>query len=234
MARIAIGNVPHHVTQRGNARQFLLAAESEKAVYLELLQKYLELYQVSLLGYCLMSNHVHLILLPEEADALALALKQTHGRYASFWNATHGCSGHVWQGRFYSCPLDEAHLWMALRYTERNPVRARLVDKPQDWKWSSAAVHCGALEVPAWVKRERFSKRWSVLTWRTYVGEAESESEMRELRQNTHTGRPLGSRDFVGEIEEATHRRLVPSKGGRPPRRKAAGEQVGMDFSMGG
>ena len=98
LARIAVANIPHHVTQRGNARQFLLAAESEKAVYLELLRKYLALYEVAMLGYCLMSNHVHLILVPAEADSLALALKQTHGRYASFWNATHGSSGHVLAG----------------------------------------------------------------------------------------------------------------------------------------
>ena len=125
-ARIAIANFPHHVTQRGNAKQFLLAEDSERTVYLQLLQEYLGLYEVSLLGYCLMSNHVHLILLPQETNSLALALKQTHGRYAAYWNATKRLSGHVWQGRFYSCPLDDAHLWIALRYVERNPVRAGL------------------------------------------------------------------------------------------------------------
>src|SRR5580698_7729964 len=116
IARITLANMPYHVTQRGNAGQFLLAADSEKNVYLALLQKYLRLYSVALAGYCLMSNHVHLILVPGEPDALAVALKQIHGRFASFWNATHCSSGHVWQGRFYSCPLDDAHLWIALKY----------------------------------------------------------------------------------------------------------------------
>jgi putative transposase len=74
-----------------------------------------------------MSNHVHLIAVPREADGLAQALKQTHGRYTSYWNAAHQSSGHVWHGRYYSCPLDEPHLWEALRYTELNPLRARLV-----------------------------------------------------------------------------------------------------------
>jgi putative transposase len=95
-----------------------------------------------LLGYCLMSNHVHLVVVPHEADSLATALKQTHGRYASYWNGAHKSSGHVWQGRFYSCPLDSAHLWIALRYTERNPVCAKLVAEAAWWPWSSAAVHC--------------------------------------------------------------------------------------------
>ena len=91
-------NVAHHVTQRGSARQFLLACDPERLVYLDLLRQYIKLHPLLLLGYCLMSNPVHLIAVPRRADALALALKQTHGRYASYWNAAHGSSGHVWQG----------------------------------------------------------------------------------------------------------------------------------------
>jgi putative transposase len=164
-ARISIANMPHHVTQRGNAGQFLLATDSEKNVYLNLLQKYLRLYSVALAGYCLMSNHVHLILIPSAADALAVALKQIHGRFASFWNATHCSSGHVWQGRFYSCPLDDAHLWIALRYVERNPVRAQLAHRPEQWKWSSAAVHCGTQIAPSWLAMDKFRHRWTVQAW---------------------------------------------------------------------
>jgi REP element-mobilizing transposase RayT len=121
LARIVAVNIAHRVTQRGNARQFILAADSERLVYLQLLQHYVELHELSLLGYCLMSNHVHLVIVPRKVESLALALKQTHGRYASYWNAAHRSSGHVWQGRFYSCPLDEDHLWIALRYAELNP-----------------------------------------------------------------------------------------------------------------
>jgi putative transposase len=94
-----------------------------------------------------MSNHVHLIAIPGKVDVMGRALKDTHGRYAAYWNAFHRSSGHVWQGRFYSCPLDESHLWKALRYTELNPVRAGLVAKAERWEWSSAAAHCG---VPQW------------------------------------------------------------------------------------
>jgi putative transposase len=99
LARIVAVNVPHHVTQRGNAQQFILAADSERLVYLQLLQQYVKLHELSLLGYCMMSNHVHLVVVPRTAEALALALKQTHGRYGSYWNAAHRSSGHVWQGR---------------------------------------------------------------------------------------------------------------------------------------
>jgi putative transposase len=93
--RIAVVNVVHHVTPRGNGRRFILASDEERIVYLNLLRKYVELCELSLFGYCLMSNHVHLLVVPRKGDSLARALKQTHGRYASFWNATHRSSGHV-------------------------------------------------------------------------------------------------------------------------------------------
>lgn len=134
--------MPHHLTQRGNDRRFILDCDADRATYLSSLRENIEVYRVSLIGYCLMSNHVHLIVVPSSADGLAQALKQTHGRYASYWNTVHRASGHVWQGRYYSCPLDEPHLWEALRYTELNPLRARLVLEPWSWAWSSAASHC--------------------------------------------------------------------------------------------
>jgi putative transposase len=131
LARVVAVDVPHHLTQRGNGRRFILDCDADRATYLSLLRENIELYRVSLVGYCLMSNHVHLIVVPSTADGLAQALKQTHGRYASYWNTVHRSSGHVWQGRYYSCPLDEPHLWEALRYTELNPWRARLVPEAE-------------------------------------------------------------------------------------------------------
>jgi len=142
-ARVVVVDVPHHVTQRGNARQIILSNDADRVAYLELLRQHSALHGLSLLGYCLMSNHVHMIAVPRTAEALAQTLKQTHGRYAAYWNARNSSSGHVWQGRFYSCPLDETHLWRALRYVELNPVRAAMVSAAEQWRWSSAAAHCG-------------------------------------------------------------------------------------------
>src|SRR6185437_4789821 len=121
LARVVAVDVPHHVPQRGNRREYILSSDAERMVYLDLLRQAVQLYPLSLIGYCLMSNHVHLIVIPHEADALALAFKRAHGQYASYWNASHASSGHAWQGRFYSCPLDPVHLWEALRYAELNP-----------------------------------------------------------------------------------------------------------------
>src|ERR1700733_12193734 len=142
-ARVVAIDVAHHVTQRGNARQVILSSDHDRTTYLELLRRYCELHALALLGYCLMSNHVHLIAVPGAAEALAQTLKHAHGRYASYWNARNSSSGHVWQSRFYSCPLDETHLWRALRYVELNPVRASMVPEAAQWRWSSAAAHCG-------------------------------------------------------------------------------------------
>jgi len=113
LARVIAVGIPHHVMQRGNARQYILADDADRCTYLELMRRHCQLQGLGVLGYCRMSKHVHLLVVPCKEDSLAQALKQTHGRYATYWNVTHGSSGHVWQGRFYSCPLDAAHLWIA-------------------------------------------------------------------------------------------------------------------------
>jgi putative transposase len=133
-------------------RQYILHSDADRTVYLDLLRQNIEQHKLTLIGYCLMSNYVHLITVPPKANVLGLALKDTHGRHASYWNAIHHSSGHVWQGRYYSCPLDEPHLWKALRYTARNPVRAGLVAKAESWAWSSAAAHCATLPADGMIR----------------------------------------------------------------------------------
>jgi putative transposase len=167
--------------------------------------------------------------IPQRAEWLALALKNTHGRHASYWNAAHQSSGHVWQGRFYSCPLDDVHLWIALRYTERNPVRAGLVREAQNWEWSSARVHCGSKEADPCLDMASWNRRWSSATWREYLNSGENDAELRAIRKSTHTGRPLGSGEFVRSLETASARRLQPQKGGRP-RLAAPREQTELTF----
>lgn len=216
--RVVVVDVPHHVTQRGNARQVILASDADRLTYLALLREYAALYGLSMLGYCLMSNHVHLIAVPHSETALSHSLKQAHGRYAAYWNGQRSSTGHVWQGRFYSCPLDEKHLWEALRYVELNPVRAHMVETPEQWPWSSAAAHCGFTTPDAILKMERWSQRWTVAEWRSFLAEAESAAALEVLRQFTHTGRPLGTPEFVTELEAATLRPLAARRRGRPNR----------------
>lgn len=215
LPRVVVVDVAHHVTQRGNARQVILSSDADRRTYLELLREYSQLYGLSLLGYCLMSNHVHLVAVPHTPEALAQSLKQAHGRYAAYWNARQSSTGHVWQGRFYSCPLDESHLWAALRYVELNPVRAGMVPTAELWRWSSAAAHCGLANPDPMLGMERWRKRWSAREWGQFLADGAA-VDVSALRHCTHTGRPLGSPDFVAALEELTFRPLAPRKGGRP------------------
>jgi putative transposase len=164
------------------------------------------------------------------AGGLALALRHAHGRYAIYWNAVHQSSGHAWQGRYYSCPLDRVHLWEALRYTELNPVRAGLASAAEAWRWSSAAAHCGAEAGSEILDSEVWRENWTASAWREYLAAGEMESKLREIRRCTHTGRPLGSAEFVQALEGSMKRRLAPQKGGRPPKSGLDARQSELAF----
>lgn len=228
-ARVVVVDVPHHVTQRGNGRQAIFAGDADRVAYLELLRRSCALSRLSLLGYCLMPNHVHLVAVPRRDDSLAQALRQTHGRYAAYWNARRSSSGHVWQGRFYSCPLDDTHVWRALRYVELNPVRAGMVAVAEQWPWSSAAAH-GGKDANRLLEMDRWQARWTVAEWKEYMAAGELQSDLCALRKSTHTGRPLGSQEFVVKLEQTTVRALAPRKGGRPKKPVRDSGQAGLSF----
>lgn len=118
----------------------------------------------------------------------------------------------LWTG---GCPLDDTHLWAALRYVELNPVRAGKVESAEGWKWSSAAAHCAAGEPDPMLEMERWKKRWTAAEWRQFLA-MDSPAEARAIRESTHTGCALGSADFVARLEKLTLRPLAPQKGGRP------------------
>ncbi|MBN1493965.1 MAG: transposase [Candidatus Omnitrophica bacterium] len=142
-ARIVIPNIPHHLTQRGNYGRTIFKTNNEHLTYCDLINKYAQKYGVHIIGYCLMPNHVHFILIPSESTSLARMCNTAHMKYSQYINKKHDQKGHLWQGRFFSCPLNEDHLYRALRYVERNPVRAGLTKEPWDHPWSSAQYHIG-------------------------------------------------------------------------------------------
>ena len=154
VARIVVPDCPHHITQRGNNRQDVFFVPDDYEAYLEILKKQSERYGVDVHAYCLMTNHVHLVATPHAADSLAKAVGRTHWLYSQAINRLHGRSGHLWQGRFYSCALDPDHYGAAMRYVERNPVRARLHRKAWLYPWSSAAAHCGLAKTGAPAERK--------------------------------------------------------------------------------
>jgi putative transposase len=130
---VAVG-VAHHITQRGIDRRRVFFSDADRRTYLECLATYAAQARMRILAYCLMQNHIHLVAIPDEPHSLAVALRRAHGRYALYLNARRQRVGHLWQNRFYSCALDERHFWVALRYVERNPVRANLVTRPEEYE----------------------------------------------------------------------------------------------------
>ncbi len=221
IGRIVIPGVPHHVTQRGNRGEDVFFCDDDRLRYLELLVQYSAMHALAIHAYCLMTNHLHLIVVPRNPDSLAAALKPVHLRYAQELNRRSATSGYVWGGRFFSCPLDRQHFWSAVRYVERNPVRARIVRKAQRYRWSSAPAHCG-LRKDALLSR-RLEKAAHVGDWSAWLREAEDPKQLEQLRACTRTGRPAGNAKFVKKLERACGRILRPKPRGRPRKKKKRG-----------
>ena len=162
-----------------------------------------------------MPNHVHLILMPATADALSRAIGETHRQYTGFVNARARWTGHLFQGRFASVVLDEEHLMLAARYVALNPVRARLVRRPQDWSWSSVRAHLDGRD-DALVTVGPLLDRLGRVT--ALIDTEPEATALARLRAAETTGRPLGSDDFVSRLETLMQRRLRRQAPGRKPR----------------
>jgi putative transposase len=218
LARVVVPGIPHHVTQRGNGRARTFFGEADYALYRDLLAEHCRAANVAVWAWCLMPNHVHLILAPSDADGLRRALAAVHRRYAGIIHARRKRTGHFWQGRFGAVAMDEDHLAAALRYVSLNPVRARLVERARDWRWASTRAHLtgkdDGLTALAPI-RDRFSRFADLL-----ATEPDTKAFAR-LRAAESIGRPLGDDGFLAHIERATKRRLRPRKRGPKPKTSA-------------
>jgi len=221
-ARAVAVDTPHHVTQRGNARQDVFFTARDREIYLDAFFAYAARYGLRVWGYCLMTNHVHFVVVPECERSLAQVFGRTHADYARYANLIKRSCGHFWQARFYSCALDDTHAWKALAYVERNPVRAGLVGTAEEYAWSSAAAHLrddplrGRLDLNPW-RRHYTGERWQEALRVGVDGEALEE----RIREATRIGRPLGSESFVERIGRVVGRDLRLRPPGRPPKRAA-------------
>jgi putative transposase len=178
-------------------------------------------YEVGIIGFCLRTNHIHIIAVPQGQTSLAKALGRTHSDYARWLHIRRRESGHLWQNRFFSCPLQPAHAWAALAYVERNPIGARLVAKAEQWQWSSARAHLGQCQRPDWLAMRPWADNWTHEQWRTVLEHGLSEVNLRErLQKATQTGKPLGNTEFINHCEQQSGMRLRKQKPG--PKRKQA------------
>ncbi len=213
-ARYILPEIPYHITQRGNRGDNVFFEDSDRSDYLKWLEEYSEKYGLDILAYCLMTNHIHIVALPHAADSLGRTLHSLHTRYSRICNWRHGWTGHLWQGRFFSTSLDGEHLVKAVRYVERNPVRARMVARASDYRWSSAAFHLGMREDSV----IRSDSRWgaAIEDWEYALGRPEDEEFVGMIRKRTHVGFPCGDEEFVDRVCSLAGRHRILRSPGRP------------------
>lgn len=214
---VAVG-CPHHITQRGNFRRQVFFDDEDRHTCLDLLAAAASRAELAVLGFCLMTNHVHLIAVPAHAGSMALALREAHRNDSRWLNLRLRRSGHVWQNRYFSCPLDPAHAAYAMRYVEFNPVRAEMVESVLDYEWSSARAHSGVAPTPTPLSLDAWASQYPAAKWKEVLGLGFRHSgDLDRLREATRTGRPFGTPDFVAELEAKLARTLFPQKPGPKP-----------------
>ena len=215
--RIVHAGIPHHVTQRGNRRGQVFFSNADYQTYRHWLREYSVRLDIAVIAYCLMTNHVHLILVAKAKSALPTLLKSLNARFARRVNRMKEWSGHLWQGRYFSSALDGPHFRAAVRYVERNPVRAGIVRRAEDYAWSSAFAHCGLGGDTVLTGDSRWLRHFSDITdWSAWLAEDDDHQALRTLRERAHTNSPCGSKKFIETLENEAGRVLRPRSRGRP------------------
>ncbi len=225
IARIIVPGLPYHVTHRGNRRSDVFFEPGDHHVYKTWLSEYAARYDLEVWAYCLMSNHVHLLVVGHQPDSLSSTVGRTHGRYAQWQNRRHDWSGHLWANRFYSTPLDDRHLLAAVKYIELNPVRAGFVETADEYEWSSARPHTAQLEDPLLSPFRPFPSM--VGDWSRFLASGLEQQTIERLRVNTSTGRPTGSESFVAVLEARLGRTLRRKRRGPQPKASRNQENEG-------
>jgi putative transposase len=223
LARVVIPHVPHHVTQRGNRRLPVFFGEDDRLAYLGLVKDACAAQGTTCLAWCLMDNHIQMILTPQTADGLRATLGEAHRRYCRRINFREGWRGFLFQGRFASYPMDDAHLIAAVRYVENNPVAAGMVQRAQDWRWSSARSHIAGKRAADDPLTNIAALGQHVRNWRAFLelgAEAmDDPAAVEAIEARIRTGRPLASPEWIAAAEAAIERKLGPQKRGPKPGR---------------
>lgn len=223
-ARRVFPGIPHHVVQRGNRQEAVFFSDGDRATYLDWLAQHCVESRVQVLAYCLMTNHVHIVAVPEDGVGLEKVFRPLHTRYAMRVNRRRGSTGHVWQGRFFSAPLDESYMWTAIRYVERNPVRAGMVDMAEAYGWSSAAAHCGLRADPLLTRDPDWCATLnSVDGWASWLRDEDPPERVKELRDLSRRSLPCGSEDFVRGLQNRAGRPMAARPRGRPRKQPEKG-----------
>lgn len=207
IARVVLPDIAHHITQRGVRSMDIFYTPNDRQKYKELLYTQCKRFKVKILSYCLITNHVHLILIPSTQNSLAKAVGETHRLYTREINFRLKTRGYLFQGRFFSTPLSEAHLMTAIKYVEQNPVRAKMVKEAWDYDYSSAR-HYALNEEDKLIST--YEPLRFITNWKEFLKDKIEDIE--DLREKTRTGRPSGDEGFYRLAEEISGRDLKPKK----------------------
>lgn len=223
--RVVLPDWPHHVIQRGHNKQVVFRSDEDYAYYLQTLGEWKATLGCRVYAYCLMTNHVHLLINPgPKAANLALLMKRVAGRQTRYRNARDGRTGTLWEGRYKSSPIEtEAYLLACGRYVELNPVRARMVKRPERYRWSSYRARAGLTEW-GWLDRDPCYKGLGrtaherAARYRQWVKEAIPEGEWERIRHAIQRGQLTGGERFIHTVAKRVGRRVEFRGRGRPRR----------------
>jgi len=208
IARAVAVDFPHHIIQRGNNRQKVFFAIETRKKYLELVKEYADIWGASVLAYCLMTNHIHLLIKPHQEDSLAKMMQGVSQGYAKYINRRYKRTGRLWESRYYSCVVDEeSYLWQVARYIERNPKRAGLVRQEEDYPFSSARAH--VLDAPDKVLTEELFDKEERNSYIEFLKTEPTDKEISIIRKATKIGRPLGDENFISKIGKLLDRQFL-------------------------
>ncbi len=218
VARLILPGAAYHITARGNYRQAVFFNEDDFAIYLQVLGRRSLEGGLELLGWCLMPNHVHVLAKEVEDGAMAATLKRVQSEYSCRINRRQcRTSGHLWQSRFYSAPVQEERMWSVLRYIELNPVRAGICASPVEYCWSTARYHVVQEQAPEALSMRAWRSVWTADQWRSVLNLPADCEQDQDIRKATARGLPLGGAEFLSKCEIASGRSLVRGTRGRPP-----------------
>jgi putative transposase len=219
--RVLVPGYPHHVIQRGHNQKAVFVEPADYQYYLDNLRELKAAFGIGVYAYCLMTNHVHLVLVPRlEGGGLSALMRRLSARQGRYVNRLESRKGTLWCGRFKCSVVDtDDYLLACLRYVELNPVRAGIVSDPADYRWSSHTERLG-LTPPDLLDADRAAARMNGDTWRQYVRQTADEAEQAFIRTSVRRNQLTGGVRFVDEIERRTHLRIENRGPGRPERKK--------------
>ena len=236
-ARLILRGVALHIYQRGNDRKATFREDSDRLVYLCNLGELCQRWGCDLHAYCLMTNHVHLMLTPRDEDGPACVMRDLGRRYVRYFNERHGRTGSLWEGRFYSCLLDSSRYVLGCqRYIDLNPVRAGMVASPDAYRWSSYAGNSGIRKDPLLTPHGEYlamstdeSRRW--VAYAELCREAEEPEFLAAVRDATYAGLPLVGEQLKSRLE-AMGWRLERAKPGPHPEPSSADEPPNLELAI--